>query len=134
VGRLVFGVGVTGAAMAAAVVCSLACAWGLGEIFGIRRSADREITREPWFRAGYTACILGGGAVVLLVPDLVGLSVATQVLNAALLPVVGALLVSLAATALPGGSRLRGSPLWLTVAMVGLVAAAGLAGAIAGLS
>jgi len=134
VGRLAFGIGVTGAAMAAAIVCSLACAWGLGEIFGIRRSADQDATREPWFRAGYTACILGGAAVVLFVPDLVGLSVATQVLNAALLPVIGAILVVLAATALPGGSRLRGSPLWLTAATVGLVAAAGLVGAIASLS
>lgn len=133
VGRLVFGIGVTGAAMAAAIVCSLACAWGLGEIFGIPRSADRDATREPWFRAGYTASILGGAAVVLFVPDLVGLSVATQVLNAALLPVIGALLVVLAATALPGGSRLRGLPLWLTAAIVGLVAAAGLVGVIASL-
>src|SRR5271170_6479112 len=40
-GRLVFSAGVVGAAMAAAIVCSLACAWGLGELFG-RHSLERE--------------------------------------------------------------------------------------------
>jgi Mn2+/Fe2+ NRAMP family transporter len=37
-GRAIFGAGVVGAAMAAAIVSSLACAWGIGEIFGLKRS------------------------------------------------------------------------------------------------
>jgi hypothetical protein len=71
--------------------------------------------------------------LVLFVPDLVGLSIGMQVLNALLLPVVVTFLVILAATALPESVRLRGWRLWLTAGIVGLVAAAGLAGAITGL-
>jgi Mn2+/Fe2+ NRAMP family transporter len=133
IGRLIFGIGVTGAALAAAIVCSLACAWGLGEIFGRRGSRERDTTRSGWFLTGYSACITGSAAIVLFVPDLVWLSVATQVLNAIMLPVVGMLLVIVAATALPPEAVLKGAPLWLTTAMIGLVSAAGLIGAIAGL-
>ncbi len=70
---------------------------------------------------------------MLFVPDLVWLSVATQVLNAIMLPVIGMLLVIVAATALPPEAVLKGAHLWLTSAMIGLVSAAGLIGAIAGL-
>jgi hypothetical protein len=56
-----------------------------------------------------------------------------QVLNALLLPIVVTLLVILAASALPDNVRLRGWHLWLTVGIVGMVAVAGVAGALAGL-
>jgi hypothetical protein len=130
---LVFGIGVTGAALAAAIVCSLACTWGLGEIFGRRGSRERDGTHSGWFLVGYSVCITGSAAIVLFVPDLVWLSVATQVLNAIMLPVIGMLLVIVAATALPPEAVLKGAHLWLTSAMIGLVSAAGLIGAIAGL-
>jgi Mn2+/Fe2+ NRAMP family transporter len=132
-GRLVFSAGVVGAAMAAAIVSSLACAWGLGEIFGLRRSLEHEASQRLGFFSGYTAWVVGSAMLVLFVPDLVQLSVGMQVLNALLLPVVVTLLVIVAATALPESVRLRGWRLWLTAGIVGLVSAAGMVGAIAGL-
>jgi Mn2+/Fe2+ NRAMP family transporter len=132
-GRLVFSAGVVGAAMAAAIVSSLACAWGLGEIFGLRRSLEYEARHRLGFFSGYTAWVVGSAILVLFVPDLVRLSVGMQVLNALLLPVVVTLLVILAATALPESARLRGWRLWLIAGIVGMVAIAGLVGAIAGM-
>src|SRR5271165_5482564 len=40
VGRLVFSAGVLGASLVAAIVCSLALAWGVGEVAGYRRSLE----------------------------------------------------------------------------------------------
>ncbi len=124
-GRLVFGLGVIGAAMVAAIVCSLALVWGIGEV---------TAARGGWFQAGYAACVLGGAALVLAAPDLVWLSIASQVVNAVLLPLVAGLLVVLAATALPEPVRLRGWYLWAVATVATLVSAAGLVGAWAGLS
>jgi hypothetical protein len=118
--------------MGAAIVSSLACAWGLGEIFGLRRSLEHEARRRLGFFSGYAAWILGSAALVLFAPDLVRLSIGMQVLNAVLLPVVVTFLVILAATALPENARLRGWRLRLTAGVVGVVAIAGLAGALAG--
>jgi hypothetical protein len=56
-----------------------------------------------------------------------------QVLNALLLPVIGTLLVILAATVLPHEARLEGRHLWLTLLGLGTVVVAGLIGAAAGL-
>jgi len=132
-GRIVFSAGVVGAAMAAAIVSSLACAWGLGEIFGLRRSLEHEARHRLGFFSGYTVWVIGSAALVLFVPDLVQLSIGMQVLNAVLLPVVVTFLLILAATALPGEARLRGWPLRLSAGIVGVVAVAGLVGALAGL-
>jgi Mn2+/Fe2+ NRAMP family transporter len=131
--RLVFSAGVIGAAMAAAIVCSLACAWGLGEIFGLRHSLEREARERLGILFVYSAWVVGSAALVLFVTDLVWLSIGMQVLNAILLPVVVSLLVIIAATILPEGARIRGLRLWFTGGLVGLVAVAGLIGAVAGL-
>lgn len=132
-GRLVFSVGVVGAAMAAAIVSSLACAWGLGEIFGLKRSLEQAARHHYGFSAGYSVWVVGSAVLVLFVPDLVSLSIGMQVLNAVLLPLIVILLVILAATALPARARLRGWQLWLTAGTLGLVALAGIVGALAGL-
>ena len=124
-GRLAFGVGVSGAALVAAIVCSLGFAWGCGEIVGGARP-------RRWFVAAYVACILGGMAVVLFAPDLVWLTILTQVTNAVLLPVVVGLLVVIAARHLPPQRRLRGPYLWLVAGTAAVVSALGLLGAVAG--
>jgi Mn2+/Fe2+ NRAMP family transporter len=49
VGRLVFGVGVLGAGMVAAIVCSLAFAWGVGEVTGYRHTLEQHPLRARWF-------------------------------------------------------------------------------------
>jgi Mn2+/Fe2+ NRAMP family transporter len=129
IGRLVFGAGVVGAAMAAAIVCSLACAWGLGEIFGVRSAFAADTRQGGAFLAGYSFWVAASAALVYFVPDLVWLSVGMQVLNAVLLPVVVTLLLILAARALPDSARVRGWRLGLIAMVVAIVAAAGLIGA-----
>lgn len=133
-GRLVFSIGVVGAAIAAAIVSSLACAWGLGELFGMRRySFEREARRRLGFLSIYSVWVVGSAALVLLVSNLVWLSIGMQVLNALLLPIVVTLLVIIAATALPESARIDGWRLWLVTSIVLVVATAGLIGAWAGL-
>ena len=117
-GRLLFGLGVVGASMVAAVVCSLALAWGLREVAGIRRG--------PGFAALYALGVLGSAALVLAIHDLVWLSVSAQLLNAVLMPVLVVLLFVLAAR-LPGEAKLGGWYLWLVGTMSALVCVAGVA-------
>jgi Mn2+/Fe2+ NRAMP family transporter len=132
-GRLVFSAGVVGAAMAAAIVCSLACAWGLSEMFGLPNSLERRARQSPGVLSIYAAWVVGSATLVLFVSNLVWLSVGMQVLNAVLLPIIVAPLVIIAATMLPNGARIVGLRLRVTVALVGIVAVTGLVGAVAGL-
>ncbi|WDD92385.1 divalent metal cation transporter [Burkholderia sp. FERM BP-3421] len=130
--RVLFGAGVLGASMVAAIVCSLALAWGLGEVAGYSRSLEARPARAPWFYGIYGAAVVGCAGIVWAVPDLVSLNVAAQVVNAVMLPLVIGLLVALAATALPPAQRLRGARLWSVAAIALAVSAAGVAGAVFG--
>lgn len=47
VGRLVFSFGIIGAAMVAAIVVSLASAWGFGEVAGYKRSLEHHPMEAP---------------------------------------------------------------------------------------
>ena len=77
--------------------------------------------------------VVGSAAVVWLVPDLVWLTIAAQVLNAFLLPLVIGFLVALAVTALPAPLRPQGLYLWVLTGVSALVIAVGLYGGVAGL-
>ena len=132
VGNLVFGLGVLGAAMVAAIVCSLAFAWGLGEVAGYRRSLEFRPQEAHWFYAVYAACVVGGVAVVLLSPDLVSLNVGVQVMNALLLPLVLGFLIALARRALPAAQRLSGWYYALVLAVSALTCALGVFGGLSG--
>ncbi len=133
VGRLVFGAGVLGASLVAAIVCSLAFAWGAGEVAGYRRSLENHPFQAKWFFGVYAACVVGSAALVWLVPDLVWLTIAAQVLNAFLLPLVVGFLVALAVKALPEGLRPHGVYLWALVCLSAVVIAVGLYGGVSGL-
>lgn len=132
-GRLVFSLGVLGASLVAAIVCSLALAWGVGEVAGYKRSLEYHPFEARWFYGIYAACVLGSAAVVWFVPDLVQLTIAAQVANAFLMPLVIGLLVALAARALPEHLRLRGWYMWLIILVSTAVSALGIFGGIAGL-
>ena len=133
VGRMVFGIGVLGASMVAAIVSSLALTWGVGEVIGYRRSLEYRPFEAKWFYGGYAACVIGAAALVWLVPDLVWLNIATQVLNAFLLPLVIGFLVALAVKALPEPLRPRGIYLWVLIGMSVIVIAVGLFGGVSAL-
>jgi Mn2+/Fe2+ NRAMP family transporter len=135
-GRLIFSLGVLGASIVAAIVCSVALAWALGEAVGHRRraldSAQIPLFRTPWFYGVYAACVLGGAALVWGIPNLIWLTIWAQIVNAFLLPMVVGFLVILAASSLAGPYRLRGWYLRLVVIGVTITCVGGIFGAIYG--
>jgi NRAMP (natural resistance-associated macrophage protein)-like metal ion transporter len=131
-GNLVFGLGVLGAGMVAAIVVSLAFAWGLGEVTGYRRSLEMHPLEARWFYGVYAVCVVFGALVVAVWPDLVSLNVAVQVMNAFMLPLVLGFLIALAVRALPGAYRLRGVYLWVVLVVAAVTCALGVFGGLSG--
>jgi Mn2+/Fe2+ NRAMP family transporter len=127
-GRIVFSAGVLGASLVAAIVSSLALAWGVGEVAGYRRSLEYRPFDAGWFYGVYAACVLGSGAAVWFASNLVWLNIAAQVFNAFLMPLVIGLLVALAVTALPESYRPRGWYLATIIAVCTIVSAVGIFG------
>ena len=132
-GRTLFGLGILGAAMVAAIVVALAAAWGFGEVTGYKHSLEQHPAEAPWFYAVFSAGVIGGALVVAFVPDLVALSIGVEVMNALMLPLVLGFLVALAAKALPPEHRLRGGYFWLVIAVVALTAGLGVYGGLSSL-
>ncbi|WP_428487375.1 NRAMP family divalent metal transporter [Rhodopila sp.] len=132
VGNMVFGLGVLGAGMVAAIVASLAFAWGLGEVTGYRRSLELHPLEAHWFYGVYALCVVVGAAVVGVWPDLVSLNVGVQVMNALMLPIVLGFLIALAVQALPQAHRLRGWYLWTVVIVAAVTCALGVFGGLSG--
>jgi Mn2+/Fe2+ NRAMP family transporter len=96
-GRILFALGMAGGAMVATIVVSLTTAWGVGEVMGFRRSLEDHPLDAPWFYGIYT-----------IILNLVKLSVAIEVMNALLLPIVLGFLFLLARRAIPTQYRLQG--------------------------
>ncbi len=132
-GRLLLGLGILGAGMVAAIVASLAAAWGVGEVTGYKRSLEHRPWEAPWFYGLYAAGVVGGALLVAVMPDLVTLSVGIEVINAFLLPVVLGFLVALACRALPADLALRGGYRWLVIALSTLTAGVGVCFGVLGL-
>ncbi|MBW0012965.1 divalent metal cation transporter [Mycobacterium sp.] len=108
-GTVLFGLGMLGAALVAAIVASLAGAWGLSEVFGWRHTLNQRPNRATAkFYITYGLAHVIGAALVLLSVDLVNLAVDVEVMNALLLPIVLGLLLALEARALPEQWRMRG--------------------------
>ena len=131
-GRLVFGLGVLGAALVASIVASLALAWGLGEVAGYRRSLEDHPLRAKWFYGVYAACLICGAMLVEFVPNLVILNIAVEVMNALLLPMVLGFLLLLGLKALPDAVRLKGWYAALAVILSFLTAGLGVYGGLTG--
>ena len=132
-GHLVFGIGTIGAGMVAAIVASLALAWGVGEVAGYRRSLEYKPFEARWFYGVYAICVLAGAALVTFWPNLVSLNVAVQVMNALLLPLVLGFLIALAVYSLPEQHRLRGGYLKLVIAVAVLTTSLGVFGGLQGI-
>jgi Mn2+/Fe2+ NRAMP family transporter len=132
VGRVVFGLGTIGAAMVAAIVVSLASAWGFGEVTGYRHSLEHHPLEAPWFYGIYAVAVIGGAVIVDLAPDLVALNIGVEVMNALMLPLVLGFLVLLAFRALPPEHRPRGLYASLVIAVSVLTAGLGVYGGITG--
>jgi len=131
-GRLVFGLGVAGAGIVAAIVVTLTAARTLGELFGFRHSLDRPVGEAPWFYAAYVLALVAGATVVLSGVNIVSLSVGVQVMNALLLPIVLGFLFLLARR-LPDPYRLRGAWAGVVGTVMAVTVALGLYSGIAGI-
>ena len=131
-GKLVFSLGILGAAMVASIVVTLALAWGVGEVAGYKRSLELRPRDAGWFYGIYAVGVLGCAVLVLIWPNLVALNVGVQIMNALLLPFVLGFLVALARRALPAGVRLRGAYLWVVAAVIVVTTALGVFGGFSG--
>ena len=105
-----------------------AAAWGFGEVAGYKHSLEHRPLEAPWFYAVYTLAVIGGAILVLVVPDLVRLNIAVEVMNALMLPIVLGFLIALGVKALPPAYRLRGWYLALTATLAFITAALGVYG------
>jgi Mn2+/Fe2+ NRAMP family transporter len=135
-GRVVFAAGMTGAALVATIVVCLTAAWGMGEVAGFKRSLEHHPTEAPWFYGIFSACLIGGGVLVATNINLVALSVAVEVMNALLLPIVLGFLYALALKCLPDPYRMS-RPYAVLVGVIVVVTAgfgvyAGITGALNG--
>jgi Mn2+/Fe2+ NRAMP family transporter len=131
-GHLVFGLGVLGAGMVAAIVCSLALAWGVGEVTGYRHSLEYRPREAKWFYGVYGVSIVLCAVVVARWPDLVSLNIDVQIMNALLLPLVLGFLIALAIRSLPAAHRLRGPYKWIVICVAGVTSLFGVFGALQG--
>lgn len=119
--KVVFGLGMMGASFIAALVVSIAGAWGIGEAFGFRHSLNCKVSEAKGFYFVYTLAHVGGAVLVVASVNLVQLNIGIEVMNAMLLPVVLGFLLALEAKALPKEWRMKGFykyTVWLVSAIV----------------
>ncbi len=107
-GTIAFSMGIIGAGMVAAIVVSLAMAWGLGEVTGYKHSLEYRPLDAPWFYAIYVLGLVLAGLWVISGTNLINLSVGVQIMNALLLPIVLGFLYVLALKVLPEKYKLKG--------------------------
>ncbi|MGB6976604.1 MAG: divalent metal cation transporter [Gammaproteobacteria bacterium] len=134
IGRLLFCLGMLGAALIATIVISLAIAWGVGEVTGYRRSLQDKPSEAPWFYCIYTLGLIFGGVLVASNINLVKLNVAVEVMNAMLLPIVLGFLFLLARKTLPEPYRLKGRYAVLVGIILFFTSAFGLCAGLFGMS
>lgn len=121
-----FGLGMIGASVVAALVVTLAGAWGISEVLGWRHSLNDSPKRAGGFYVLAVGGTITGAVLVMVVPNLVNLSVDVEVMNACLLPIVLGFLLALERRALPAELRMRGARRVVTYALTNIVIAFGL--------
>jgi Mn2+/Fe2+ NRAMP family transporter len=107
-GKLLFALGMSGAALVAAIVVTLTAARTLAEVLGAKHDLENEPREAPWFYGSYAVALIVCAVVVGSGVNLVSLSIGAQVLNALLLPIVLGFLFLLARR-LPEPYRLKGA-------------------------
>lgn len=120
------GLGMAGAGFLAALVVSVAGAWGIGEAFGFKHSLNLPFKKARVFYMIYTLAHVGGALLVLSGIPLISLTLDIEVMNALLLPIVLGFLLALEQVALPVEYRLKGLQKYIAWAMSGLVMCFGL--------
>ena len=119
--KLAFGLGILGASLVAALVVSLAGAFGIGEALGKPHSLNSSPREAKVFYLCYAGALALGALAVLSHAPLVQLTIDVEVMNAILLPIVLGFLIALEARALPTAARMRGAyrtAVWAAAAVV----------------
>lgn len=119
--KWVFGLGMLGASLIAALVVSIAGAWGVGEALGFKHSLNDRPRDAKRFYAIYSIAHIAGALLVIFSVNLVALSVDVEVMNAILLPIVLTFLLLLEVKTLPAKWRMKGVykyTVWLLSAAV----------------
>ena len=125
--KVLLGTAVLGAALVAALVASLAGAWGIAEVFGWTHTLNERPDRNTAkFYLTYGLAHVLGATIVLLSLNLVRLVIDVEVMNAILLPIVLGFLLLLEARALPSEHRMRGPRRLITTTLCLMVIAFGL--------
>jgi Mn2+/Fe2+ NRAMP family transporter len=124
--KVIFGLGMLGASFVAALVVSLAGAWGIGEVWGFNHSVNHKFHEAKWFYLIYTAAHIGGAILVFSGINLVHLDVDTEVMNALLLPLVLLFLLLLEAKVLPPEWRMKGPYKYAVYLISGIIMLFGL--------
>ena len=131
-GKLLFGLGMVGASLVATIVVTLTAARAVAETLNMPNSLDHEPREAPWFYGAYAAALLLGAVIVSANVNLVALSVAVQVMNALLLPIVVGFLFLLARK-LPEPYRLKGVYGFVATLLTVITVAFGVFSGLAGL-
>ncbi|WP_058186211.1 Nramp family divalent metal transporter [Terracidiphilus gabretensis] len=94
---VLFAFGLFNASLFAASILPLSTSYTVCEGLGLESGVDKSFRQAPFFYWLYTLLIAGGAITVLLLPDatLIQFSVASQVLNGILLPVIIILMLML---------------------------------------
>jgi NRAMP (natural resistance-associated macrophage protein)-like metal ion transporter len=106
-GKILFALGMSGAALIAAFVVSTAVSWAFGEVMCFSRSFNCTWKEAPAFYGIYGAGIVIAAVLVLIGLPLISLTIAVQVLNTLFLPIVVGFLLALGWKALPEKYRLH---------------------------
>jgi Mn2+/Fe2+ NRAMP family transporter len=126
-GKILLGTAVLGAALVAALVASLAGAWGIAEVFGWAHTLNARPDRSTAkFYITYSSAHVLGAVIVLCSLNLVHLVIDVEVMNALLLPIVVGFLLLLEARALPSALRMHGIRRFVTTGLCCFVIGFGL--------
>jgi Mn2+/Fe2+ NRAMP family transporter len=131
-GKLLFGLGMVGASLVATIVVTLTAARAVAEALGAPNRLDHKIRDAKWFYGAYAAALVAGALIVASGANLVTLSVAVQVMNALLLPIVVGFLFLLARR-LPEPYRLKGAYGLMATALTAITVVFGVFSGIAGI-
>jgi Mn2+/Fe2+ NRAMP family transporter len=131
-GKLLFGLGMSGAALVATIVVTLTAARTLAEVLGVKHKLEDEPRDAPWFYGSYVAALIVCALIVATNANLIALSVGVQVMNALLLPVVLTFLFLLARR-LPDPYRLKGGYAIFSGVVIAVTTVFGVYSGIAGL-
>ncbi len=131
-GKLLFCLGMAGAALVATIVVTLTAARTLAEVLGAKHKLEDEPREAPWFYGFYAVALVVCAVVVGSGVNLVSLAVGVQVMNALLLPIVLGFLYLLARR-LPAPYRLKGAYAAVSGAIILVTVVFGVYSGVAGL-